>query len=478
MLVIGCIHGNACAGMAVARELAVGHPRLDLWLLPNLDPDGSARGTSLNGRGVDLDRNWGVGWRAGGIPGQAQYPGPAPFSERETRLARGLILRLRPQLTIWFDQSPGIVQAWGSSTVAGSAYARVAGLPLQRRPWSPGSAAAWTTAALRGAASLVVDLPPGPLAAAQARRQEAAVLAATAAVAGRAPANRVRPRVVGSPRVGASLRGTHGTWRPSHYLVYRYRWLRCTSRGDRCAQIRSAAGPRYTPQDGDVGATLRVRVTAANGAGSASATSSPTGVVEESGDGRVVAFWHMDETSDTIMHDSADGHDGTLNAVAVGQPGSAGMAFGFNGRTSYVSVPSSDDLNPGTANITLTIHLRTTSSPPPPPGDADLIRKGTYAPTTSEYKVELQHSGQASCGFEGSAGYSELIAGPPVDDGQWHTIQCVKATTAIQLIVDGRVFTQPANVGSISNDAPVVIGSRPGSDWYAGELDEASIQIG
>jgi hypothetical protein len=57
-------------------------------------------------------------------------------------------------------------------------------------------------------------------------------------------------------------------------------------------------------------------------------------------------------------------------------------------------------------------------------------------------------------------------------------VQCIKAPTAIELIVDGRMFTQRANIGSIANTAPVVIGSRPAGDWYTGNLDEVSIQIG
>jgi hypothetical protein len=184
----------------------------------------------------------------------------------------------------------------------------------------------------------------------------------------------------------------------------------------------------------------------------------------------------MDETSGSVMSDSAGTNTGTLSRVALGAPGAAGYAYSFDGERSFVSVPSTDDLNPGTANITLTLRLKTTSLPPPPPSDFDLIRKGTYG--ASEYKVELQHSGQASCGFQGSAGYSELIAGPRLNDGKWHKVQCVKAPTAIQLVVDGKTFTQAANVGSISNSAALVIGSRPDGDWYAGALDEISVATG
>ena len=292
------------------------------------------------------------------------------------------------------------------------------------------------------------------------------------------PKNRVRPQIFGTPRVGVALKATHGAWSPSQSLVYRYRWLRCPPDGAKCLRIAHAAGPRYKPAGADVGATLRVTVTAANAAGSARATSGRTHVVRVSRKTPVIALWHMDETAGNVMHDSVGAHTGTLQAIQVGLPGSRGTSYRFNGRNSDVSVPSAADLNPGTANITLTIHFKTTDVPDPAPADADLIRKGTYAAAASEYKAELQHSGRASCGFEGSAGYGELIAGPRLNDGRWHTVRCIKAPTAIQLVVDGKMFTQPANVGSIANAAPVVIGARPGGDWYAGDLDEISIQIG
>ena len=107
----------------------------------------------------------------------------------------------------------------------------------------------------------------------------------------------------------------------------------------------------------------------------------------------------------------------------------------------------------------------------------DLIRKGDYPTPGGEYKMEYQQSGQASCGFKGSAHYAEIIAGPALNDGQWHTITCVKTSSAIELIVDGQAYSQAANIGSIANTDPVIIGSHPGADWYQGSLDEASIRI-
>jgi PKD repeat protein len=192
----------------------------------------------------------------------------------------------------------------------------------------------------------------------------------------------------------------------------------------------------------------------------------------------VVALWHMDESAGTVMFDSVGGHNGTLHSVQTGLPGVSGTAYGFNGSSSYVSVPSASDLNPGSSDLTFAINVQTTGTPPPLPADWDLIRKGDYNTAGGEYKMEFVQSGQASCGFKGSANYAEIIAGPAINDGQWHSIQCVKTSSAIQVVVDGQTFSQAANIGSIANTAPITIGSHPGSDWYRGSLDEASIQIG
>jgi hypothetical protein len=212
-------------------------------------------------------------------------------------------------------------------------------------------------------------------------------------------------------------------------------------------------------------------------AGSANATSAATAVVVSASAG-LVALWHMDEVSGTTMFDSVGSHNGTLHNVQLGLPGFMGTAFGFNGSSSYVDVPSSADLNPGSSNITFTIHLQTTGTPPPSPADWDLFRKGVYTTGGAEYKMEFQQTGQASCGFEGTGGYAELVAGPAINDGQWHTVSCVKTATAIEVVVDGQVFSKAATIGSIANTTDVTIGARPGSDWYKGQLDEASIQIG
>jgi murein peptide amidase A len=176
VLVFGCIHGTECAGIAIARVLERAHTKLDLWIVPNLNPDGYAIGRRQNGRGVDLNANWSSGWRGGGRPWDTYYPGPRPFSERETRIARNLILRIRPRVTVWYHQHMNVVWAWGQSSRAGRIYARAAGMRFYHHRWLPGTAPNWQNHHLPGTASFVVELPAGRLSARQVHRHARAVL--------------------------------------------------------------------------------------------------------------------------------------------------------------------------------------------------------------------------------------------------------------------------------------------------------------
>jgi hypothetical protein len=89
------------------------------------------------------------------------------------------------------------------------------------------------------------------------------------------------------------------------------------------------------------------------------------------------AWWHMNETSGSTMHDAVGSADGTNHNVAKKRAGVWGsMAYGFNGWNSYVSVPHRRALNPGWAKLTIKISVRFSSIPPQ---DYDLSERAALA---------------------------------------------------------------------------------------------------
>jgi hypothetical protein len=193
-----------------------------------------------------------------------------------------------------------------------------------------------------------------------------------------------------------------------------------------------------------------------------------------------VALWHMNETSGSIMRDAAGTNDGTITNVALGQPGFKKRAYGFNGSSSHVNVPSAASLNPESMDFMVTVRVRFSVTPPPDIGDYDLVRKGLCCGT--HWKVEILpdgNAGRAFCYFRGSSGTGSLTAGPDLSDDQWHTIICKKTATSMILTVDGQNFTQNVTIGSISNGSQLTLGYKTSlGDWYNGLMDEVKIVKG
>jgi murein peptide amidase A len=176
ILVIGSIHGNEPGGIPIAHALARVSPQdLDLWIVPDLNPDGAAAGTRHNAHGIDLNRNFPTRWH----PQRGFYAsGPSPLSERESRIAHNLILGLHPLVTIWFHQQMNLVWAAGGDRRVERAFARVSRLPFRPLPRLAGTSVTWQNAALSDTTAFAVELPAGRPSAAAVARYVRAVLAA------------------------------------------------------------------------------------------------------------------------------------------------------------------------------------------------------------------------------------------------------------------------------------------------------------
>lgn len=92
------------------------------------------------------------------------------------------------------------------------------------------------------------------------------------------PANISLPVVSGTAAEGETLTASSGSWTNSP-TSYAYQWQRCNSQGGSCGGIAGATSASYSLGSADLGATVRVIVTATNAAGSRQAASAVTSVV-------------------------------------------------------------------------------------------------------------------------------------------------------------------------------------------------------
>jgi len=102
-LLVSTMHGNERDTRLIMYALKQGPPihELDLWIIPNYNPDGYAAGTRRNAHGVDLNRNFPYRW----VDLDGSYEsGPAPASEPETKAVMAFLDRIRPRRIVSFHQ--------------------------------------------------------------------------------------------------------------------------------------------------------------------------------------------------------------------------------------------------------------------------------------------------------------------------------------------------------------------------------------
>ncbi len=180
VLVIGVIHGDEDAGVAIVDRLATQPvpPGIDLWLVESINPDGQAKGIRHNAHQVDLNRNFPFRWAPLGQPGDWQYGGPSAGSEPETQATVALIERIQPDLALWYHQDLfRIAPSTGREGRIRREYAQLTGLPVLAVTGGTytGVAATWQRNAVPDGVAFIVELGP-TLSATEADTHAAAVL--------------------------------------------------------------------------------------------------------------------------------------------------------------------------------------------------------------------------------------------------------------------------------------------------------------
>lgn len=79
------------------------------------------------------------------------------------RAVHRLIVRVRPQISIWFHQHQDLVDLSGGKPSIERRFAELVELPVRRLPRDPGSVTSWENSVLPGTTAFVVELPAGEL---------------------------------------------------------------------------------------------------------------------------------------------------------------------------------------------------------------------------------------------------------------------------------------------------------------------------
>ena len=103
IVLVSTMHGNEPHTRRILEGLRDGRAirGIDLWVVPTYNPDGLARGTRRNARGVDLNRNFPFRWKD--LDGTYES-GRRPASEPETRAMMAFLEEVDPMRVISFHQ--------------------------------------------------------------------------------------------------------------------------------------------------------------------------------------------------------------------------------------------------------------------------------------------------------------------------------------------------------------------------------------
>jgi hypothetical protein len=200
------------------------------------------------------------------------------------------------------------------------------------------------------------------------------------------PSNTVLPAITGTAAVGQTVTTSDGTWTGSP-TSFTYEWLRCPSSGGSadgsdCASI-GASTNSYVVATGDVGFTLRARVTAVNSDGQAKAVSNATAIVVAqagppntapptiSGTATVGSTltanpgtWTGSSITFTYQWRQCDASGANCTTIAGATGNTYVIASGDVGHTIRVAVTGTDATGPNTVTSAQTATVTTAAAPP------------------------------------------------------------------------------------------------------------------
>lgn len=163
-LVMGQMHGDEPAGRTLTLNRLLHKEPVKgcaLWVIPTMNPDGSVRGTRVNARGVDLNRNFPSSTWVRQGKDTRYYSGPRPASEPETRAIVRFFTRIEPRTIVSIHQPLRSVDFSGGDRSVTRWLSEHLNLPTADIQVSGGGTmTSWYNAKFPKKTAVTVELPP------------------------------------------------------------------------------------------------------------------------------------------------------------------------------------------------------------------------------------------------------------------------------------------------------------------------------
>jgi len=205
----------------------------------------------------------------------------------------------------------------------------------------------------------------------------------------------------------------------------------------------------------------------------------PAGVQAQSDDG-LVAEWHFDEGSGSVLKDSSgNGNDGVIYG-ATWVEGKYGKALSFDGVDDYVDCGNGASLNFGTDTFAIETWVKTIDTTTDN-WEGIVGRWGKSGDYYNGYWLQyFPNEGIWAFGWHG-----QIYLNPTrsISDGNWHHVVCQKTgSTSAELYIDGEFVGKRTDLPSISTDTtdPLSMGRLSSADiygerYFSGIIDEVRI---
>ena len=236
------------------------------------------------------------------------------------------------------------------------------------------------------------------------------------------------------PEAGSALSAGTGSWDPAPASLS-YQWRRCSSTATSCSNLTGATSSSYTPGSADVGYTLQVLVTATDSAGSTTAASPPTMVVQSAPSGLTFGKTTVGASSDLSTADWE-----RVDSFGLGQSGSVSK---------------------------LTIYLARAAS------GSQLIRGVLYADSAGTPGALLAAANPITFGSSATSGWYDMPFSAPVPlqaGTYWIGLQAGATTNVTALRYD----TAAAGSGAV---APATFANGPLSPFGPATIQTEQISI-